>query len=45
MKKCADDFGLDWVTVLFDPYAEAEAFGLQVDYPDDSLPETRPASV
>lgn len=38
MIKCADDFGLDWVTVMSDAYAEAEAFGLQVDYPDDSLP-------
>lgn len=38
MIKCADDFSLDWVTVMSDPYAEAEAFGLKVDYHEDSLP-------
>ena len=37
--KCADDFSLDWVTVMSDPYAEAEAFGLKVEYPEDSLPK------
>lgn len=38
MIKCADDFGLDWVTVMSDPWAEAEAFGVTVDYPRDNLP-------
>jgi len=38
MIKCARDFSLDWVTVMSDPYAEAEAFGLKVDYIEDSLP-------
>ena len=38
MIRCADDFGIDWVTVMSDPYAEASAFGLQVEYPADSLP-------
>lgn len=38
MIKCADDFSLDWVTVMSDPYAEAEAFGLKVRYIEDSLP-------
>jgi MtaA/CmuA family methyltransferase len=38
MIKCADDFSLDWVTVMSDPYAEAEGFGMQVQYPEDSLP-------
>lgn len=38
MIKNADDFDLDWVTVMSDPYAEAEAFGLQVEYPMNSLP-------
>ncbi len=41
MIKCAEDFDLDWVTVLSDPYAEAEAFGLQVEYPEDGLPLDR----
>jgi len=39
MIKCAKDFGLDWVTVMSDPYCEAEAFGLEVEYPYDELPK------
>jgi MtaA/CmuA family methyltransferase len=38
MIRCAEDFGADWVTVMSDPYAEAEAFGVMVEYPDDDLP-------
>ncbi len=38
MIKCADDFGIDWVTVMSDPWAEAEAFGVTVEYPEDNLP-------
>lgn len=38
MIKCARDFDIDWVTVMSDPWAEASAFGIQVDYPEDSLP-------
>jgi len=38
MIKCANDFGIDWVTVLSDPWAEPEAFGIRVDYPEDNLP-------
>lgn len=34
-------FGIDWATVMSDPYAEAEAFGLKVDYPANSLPVER----
>lgn len=30
--------GCDWVTVMSDAYAEASAFGLKVDYPEDNLP-------
>lgn len=30
MIQCADDFGIDWVTVMSDPYAEASAFCSQV---------------
>ncbi len=41
MIKSAEDFGMDWLTVLSDPYCEAEAFGLQVEYPEDSLPLDR----
>ncbi len=39
MAKCADDFDIDWVTVMSDPYAEAEAYGVKLNYPSDSLPE------
>jgi uroporphyrinogen decarboxylase len=41
MLKAADDFGMDWVTVMSDPWTEAEAFGIQVEYPGDSLPIDR----
>ena len=37
--KCAEDFGLDWVTVMSDAYAEASAYGLKVEYPHDDLPK------
>jgi MtaA/CmuA family methyltransferase len=36
--RCAEDFDLDWVTVMSDPWAEASAFGIEVEYPQDSLP-------
>lgn len=36
--RCAEAYGMDWVTVLSDPYAEAEAFGVRVEYPEDALP-------
>jgi len=36
--KCARTFGMDWVNVMSDPYAEAEAFGRKVEYPLNSLP-------
>jgi uroporphyrinogen decarboxylase len=38
MIRCAKDFDIDWVTVMSDPWAEASAFGIQVEYPEDSLP-------
>lgn len=38
MVRCAEDFDIDWVTVMSDPWAEAEAFGVTVEYPDDNLP-------
>lgn len=38
MIRCAKDFDIDWVTVMSDPWAEASAFGIQVAYPEDSLP-------
>ena len=41
MLKCARDFAIDWVTVMSDPYAEAEAFGMHIDFPADNLPIPR----
>jgi len=41
MLQCARDFDMDWVTVMSDPYCEAEAFGLQVEYPENELPLER----
>lgn len=38
MAKAADDFSIDWLTVMSDPYCEAEAFGLQIEYPENNLP-------
>lgn len=38
MLKSAKDFDMDWVTVLSDPWAEATAFGIIVEYPEDNLP-------
>jgi MtaA/CmuA family methyltransferase len=38
MVRCAEDFGMDWVTVMSDAYAEASAFGLPVEYPENDLP-------
>ncbi len=38
MIKCARDFNMDWVTVLSDPWAEASAYGIQIEYPEDNLP-------
>ncbi len=38
MIRCAEDFDLDWVTVMSDPFCEAEGFGLSVAFPEDNLP-------
>jgi uroporphyrinogen-III decarboxylase len=39
--KTAADFGMDWVATMSDAYAEAEAYGLAVDYPENGLPQER----
>lgn len=41
MVRTAEDFDSDWVATMSDPYAEAEAFGLKVDYPENGLPQER----
>jgi len=38
MIQCARDFSIDWVTVMSDPWAEASAFGIDVEYPENDLP-------
>ncbi len=35
---CANDFRSDWVNTMSDAYAEAEAYGSLLSYPDDDLP-------
>ena len=37
----AEDFGIDIVQAISDPYREAADLGLQVDFPDDGLPVSR----
>lgn len=37
--RCAGDFGSDWVNTMSDPWAEAEAFGTVLSYPEDDLPK------
>ncbi len=37
--RCATDFRSDWVNTMSDPYAEAEAFGTLLSYPDNDLPK------
>jgi uroporphyrinogen decarboxylase len=41
MIRCAYDFSLDWVTVMSDPFCEASAFGVHIEYPKDNLPLDR----
>ena len=41
MTLCARDFGIDWVTVMSDPWTEASAFGIDVEYPVNDLPLIR----
>ena len=36
--RCATDFQSDWVNTMSDPYAEAEAFGTVLSYPENDLP-------
>lgn len=38
MIRCSEDFDIDWVTVMSDPYAEMSAFGIRIEYPENNLP-------
>jgi MtaA/CmuA family methyltransferase len=37
--RCAADFSYDWVNVMSDAYAEAEAYGTRLSYPENNLPQ------
>lgn len=39
--RCAADFHSDWVNTMSDAYAEAEAFGTKLIYPEDDLPKVQ----
>jgi len=39
--RTAEDFGIDWMHVGGHPYTEAQDYGLDVKYPEDSLPLER----
>lgn len=39
--RCATDFGSDWVNTMSDPWAEAEAFGNVMSYPENDLPKVQ----
>jgi MtaA/CmuA family methyltransferase len=39
MISCAVDLDADWVAVISDPWVEASAFGIQIEYPEDDLPK------
>ena len=39
--RCAKDFSYDWVNVMSDAFAEAESYGVKMEYPEDSLPLNR----
>ena len=36
--RCRDDFGMDAVGVISDPYRETSAFGAKVTFPDEAVP-------
>jgi MtaA/CmuA family methyltransferase len=42
---CATDFQSDWVNTMSDAYAEAEAFGTVLSYPEDDLPKVKQYAV
>jgi len=39
--KCHEDFGIDVVTVMSDPYGETQDYGALVEYPEDANPICR----
>ena len=43
--RCFEDFGMDAVGLISDPYRETSAFGADVHFPADSVPQCRKAIV
>jgi MtaA/CmuA family methyltransferase len=39
--RCMEDFGMDAVGLISDPYRETSAFGAQIHFPEDSVPQCR----
>lgn len=39
--KCHEDFGIDVVTVMSDPYGETHDYGAIIEYPEDANPKCR----
>jgi len=42
---CQSEFGMDAVGLISDPYRESSAFGVELDYPQDSVPRPRAALI
>lgn len=40
-RRCAEDFGMDQVSVISDPYRETQGFGAEVVYERDGVPRCR----
>ena len=36
--RCRDDFGMDAVGLISDPYRETSAFGAKVTFPEEAVP-------
>jgi MtaA/CmuA family methyltransferase len=39
--RCMEDFGMDAVGLISDPYRETSAFGAKIHFPEDSVPQCR----
>ncbi|PIE31466.1 uroporphyrinogen decarboxylase [candidate division KSB3 bacterium] len=38
-RRCAEDFGMDQMSAISDPYRETQGFGAEIIYPEDSVPK------
>jgi MtaA/CmuA family methyltransferase len=39
--RCRDDFGMDAVGVISDPFRETSAFGARIEFPDEAVPRCK----